>query len=114
MNYKIIWIIFCLLLPNLVAGNVSVPAIFGDHMVLQQNAEIKLWGWGKPMEKIIITTSWSSDTLRTEPNNQANWSITLKTPSAGGPHFIKLQGYNTLQINDILIGEVCLLEKTGI
>jgi sialate O-acetylesterase len=90
-------------------ANVSVPAIFGDHMVIQQKSEITLWGWAKPMEKVFITTSWSSDTIKTEGNNQANWSATIKTPGAGGPHFIKIQGYNALQINDILVGEVWLV-----
>lgn len=90
-------------------SNVSLPAIFGDHMLLQQNAEITLWGWAKPMEKIIVTTSWSTDTFRTEGDNQANWSLRIKTPAAGGPHFMKVQGYNTIEINDILIGEVWLL-----
>jgi sialate O-acetylesterase len=29
-------------------ANISLPAIFGDHMVLQQNSDVTLWGWGKP------------------------------------------------------------------
>ena len=88
---------------------VSLPAIFGSHMVLQQNSNVQLRGWGKPLEKITITTSWSSDTLRTEADNQANWSLMLNTPEAGGPYTIKVEGYNTLVLEDVLIGEVWLL-----
>ena len=88
---------------------VSLPAIFSDHMVLQQNTEIKFRGWGKPQEKITLTTSWNSDTLRTESDSQANWSLVVKTPGAGGPYTIKVEGYNILQIQDVLIGEVWLL-----
>lgn len=89
-------------------ANVSLPAVFGDHMVLQQKSEIKLWGWAKPLEKVLVTTSWSTDQIETVANNQANWSVVLKTPEAGGVHSIKVQGYNALEINDVLIGEVWL------
>jgi len=94
---------------NGLLANLSVPAIWGDHMVLQQNAEVKIHGWGHPTEKVIITTSWSVDTVRTEVDNHANWSTVLHTPEAGGPHTIKIEGYNTLQIEDVLVGELWLL-----
>lgn len=87
-------------------GNVTLPAIFGDHMVLQQNAEAAIWGWAKPGEKVKIVCSWSQDTVEANPNNLARWQATIKTPAAGGPHKITVQGYNKIEINDILIGEV--------
>ncbi|MBI9059826.1 MAG: hypothetical protein JEZ01_18825 [Labilibaculum sp.] len=76
---------------------------------MQQNSEVKLWGWGKPMEKVKITTSWSNDTLETVTSNNAKWAVVLKTPDAGGPHSIKIDGYNSVVIEDILMGEVWLL-----
>lgn len=109
MKYFKLSILFFIFTSAIAMANISVPAIFGNHMVLQQNAEISLWGWGKPMEKITITSSWNNDTLKTEVSNQANWSVILKTPKAGGPHSIHIQGYNHLEISDILIGEVWLL-----
>ena len=107
-------ITFCFLaillfLTSSLKANVSLPAIWGDHMVLQQNAEVKLKAWGKPMEKIRVTTSWNTDTLKTVVDNKANWSVTLKTPKAGGPFSIKIEGYNTILIKDVLVGEVWLL-----
>ncbi len=91
-----------------VKANVALPAIFSDHMVLKQNATVNLWGWANPTEKVTITTSWSVDTIVVEGSNLATWETELKTPSAGGPHTITLQGYNKVVINDILIGEVWL------
>ncbi|WP_163710035.1 sialate O-acetylesterase [Mangrovibacterium lignilyticum] len=110
MNIKIFSLSCILLLClSLFSQAVSLPAIYGDHMVMQQNSKIKIWGWGKPQEKISITTSWSTDTLKTEVDNQANWSLMMETPEAGGPYSFTVQGYNTLQIEDVLIGEVWLL-----
>ncbi|MDB5264404.1 MAG: sialate O-acetylesterase, partial [Adhaeribacter sp.] len=87
---------------------VSLPAIFSDHMVLQRNAEITIWGWGNPDEEITITGSWDQKAVKTKASNLAQWQIKLNTPKAGGPYTLKIQGYNTVNISDILMGEVWL------
>ncbi|MCW3806627.1 sialate O-acetylesterase [Plebeiibacterium marinum] len=91
-----------------VRANISLPAIFGNHMVMQQNAEVKLWGWGKPLEGVKVKTSWSADTLHTVVTQNGNWSVSLQTPSAGETHEIAIQGYNKVEIKDVLMGEVWL------
>ncbi len=98
----------CLLIFQHAEAKLAVPAIFGNHMVMQQNSEVKIWGWGKPFEKVTILSSWSSDTLRTMVNHNGNWSLTLKTPKAGSGHSLRIQGHNLIEISDILIGEVWL------
>lgn len=89
-------------------ANISLPDIFSDHMVLQRDASVKLWGWGKPQERVSVTVGWQRDTLRTVVKNDATWSVELSTPAAGGPYEIAIQGYNRLILRDILIGEVWL------
>lgn len=85
---------------------VSLPAIFNDHMVLQQKSEVLIWGWGKPNEEIQLRTGWDQQNLNTKVNNQGRWQLTLNTPAAGGPHTLEVQGYNTIVLDDVLIGEV--------
>lgn len=99
-------LLFCLV--HVALANITLPAIFGDHMVLQQNAKVTIWGWAKPLEEISVTGSWSQDTAKVKVNNQGNWQVQLNTPAAGGPYTLTLKGYNTIIINDILIGEVWL------
>ncbi len=104
---------FCLILITLVfftlsSSAVNLPNIFGDHMVLQQNAEVKLWGWAGPFEKITVVASWGEDTIKTVGNRKGEWAAMLKTPSAGGPHIITITGYNSIEIKDVLLGEVWL------
>ena len=89
-------------------GNVSLPEIFSDNMVLQQKSEITFWGWAKPGEKIIINAGWLHNELDTIVGNQGKWSIILKTPAAGGPYNIHIKGYNELTLKNVLIGEVWL------
>ncbi len=102
-------IICALLIVQNVQANVSLPSIFGDHMVMQQDTLVTLWGWGKPMEKLTITNSWSNDTLKTAVHNNAEWSVQFKTPKTSEPQSIKIKGYNTVEIKDILMGEVWIL-----
>ncbi len=90
-------------------ANVSLPAIFSNHMVMQQNSDVQLWGWGRPSEEIKVTTTWNSDTIKTVTNSDCKWSVTLATPKAGGPYQIHIQGYNLVTLDDVMMGEVWLL-----
>lgn len=87
-------------------ANVGLPAIFNNHMVLQQNSEITIWGWAKALEEVSVTGSWDNKTVTTVGSSDASWQVTLKTPVAGGPYTLTVQGYNTIVLEDILIGEV--------
>jgi len=90
-------------------ADISLPSIFGDHMVLQQESEIIIWGWGRPFREIISSkTSWDTTVYSTKANNEAKWQIKLRTPKADGIHSIVIKGYNTIVIEDVLIGEVWL------
>ena len=101
--------IFCLFfISSFSFAQISLPDIFSDHMVLQQKATVKIWGWATPLEKVKLQTSWDQKTYETETNNLAKWQIDIQTPAAGGPFQIKLNGYNEVLLDDILIGEVWL------
>lgn len=100
-------IIFIALLLSLGAmANVSLPAIFGDHMVLKQNSTITIWGWGKPSEIVHVTPSWNNVESKVNVGNDGNWQVDITTPAAGGPYEIVVQGWNRITISDVLIGEV--------
>jgi sialate O-acetylesterase len=89
-------------------ADVTLPAIFGDHMVLQQKSKIKIWGWCNPNEKIRIRNGWNTDIDSAKGTAYGNWMIELKTPKAGGPYSFTIYGNNTVEIKDILIGEIWL------
>ena len=103
---KVIIYIVLLVISISMQANVSLPSIFASHMVMQQNSEVVIWGWGKPFEEIKITTSWDNLEYKTITDNQANWTIKIKTPKAGGPFNVTVKGYNTIVLEDVLIGEV--------
>ncbi len=89
-------------------ANVSLPSIVSDHMVLQQNEDVKFWGWASPNEEVQIKPSWTDEVYKVKATNLAKWEINIKTPEAGATYSITITGYNEIIINDVLIGEVWL------
>jgi len=86
-----------------------LPSILGDHMVLQQNTDVKFWGWSDPRTTVKIIPEWSNDTIVVKTNEKAKWEAMLKTPSSGGPYRIKVEiKGKSITINDVLIGELWL------
>lgn len=111
MNRRVRYFLFgtLIIFAGCAKANVIVPAIFSDHMVLQQNTSITIWGWAKALEEVKITVSWdAAKEYKTVTDVSSSWSFTIETPKAGGPYQITIQGYNTIVIDDVLIGEVWL------
>lgn len=105
MKKSIVAICLCLFFSLTVSAAIRLPNILGSHMVLQQKSKVKLWGWGQPSEKIIITTTWNTDTIRAEVDGGAKWVTEIITPSAGGPYKITIAGSSVIVLDDVLIGE---------
>lgn len=100
-------IAFIIFIVSSLSAEVRLPAIIGSHMVLQQDSEVKLWGWCSASEKITIEVSWDKDKkYEATGTNGAQWMTTINTPNAGGPYTIKIAGSNTIVLEDVLIGEV--------
>jgi sialate O-acetylesterase len=59
-------------------ADIRLPAIIGDHMVLQQNTDCKLWGWSNSNEKITITTSWDDSKTEVRADGTAKWMTSIK------------------------------------
>ena len=87
-------------------ANVKLPSILNDNMILQQNTDVKLWGWADAGEKITIKTSWLRQVVYTTTTADGKWIATVKTTSAGGPYTIDIEGKNKITLKNILLGEV--------
>jgi len=87
-------------------ANIRLPDILSGNMVLQQQSSTRLWGWCEPGEKIRITTSWDNRTDSVTGTRDARWQLSIPTPAAGGPYTITLKGWNTIVLENIMVGEV--------
>ena len=85
-------------------GEPRVPALISDHMVLQRDTPIRLWGWAEPGEALRVAIA--SRTATTRADDQGRWRVALAPLSAGGPHVLEIAGKKTLRVEDVLVGEV--------
>lgn len=107
---KTVFLSLLCMMSSYVAQAITLPAIIGDHMVLQRDAEVTLWGWGKGREPLDVSVSWDTSfhyKINIAPSGR--WSCKVKTPNTAGPHSMTFRGYNTIEVKDILMGEVWFL-----
>jgi sialate O-acetylesterase len=99
--------IFTLSLSFSLNAQVRVAEIYTDHMVIQRDTPVKVWGWASPGEQIQI--QFGSKKYSAKTDNSGKWSIELDSQKAGGPYQMKISTYKEEQvISDILIGDVWL------
>ncbi len=89
-------------------AKVILPSIISDHMVLQRNSNVKLWGYSDSKEFIEVFTSWNSKVYKAQINSSGYWELTVETGDAGGPYNIKFNDGNIHKLSDIYLGEVWL------
>lgn len=87
-------------------SQVRLPKLISDGMVLQRNTKITVWGWASPGEKVAITFAGKNYKTTTAP--AGTWKVHLREMKAGGPYTMTISGKNTIEIKDVLIGDVWL------
>ncbi len=87
-------------------ADVRLPNVFTSHMVLQQEMPVTIWGWAQPNENVTVTLD--SATATTQANERGEWKVTLPAMKAGGPFTLRISGVNTIELADVMIGEVWL------
>jgi sialate O-acetylesterase len=85
-------------------ADVSLPAIFSDHMVLQRDQKDKVWGWAEPGEEVSVAIHGQLQS--TKAGEDGSWSVLLDPLPAGGPHTLTISGKNNIKFQDVLVGEV--------
>lgn len=101
--------LFTLLLSLLVSisafAEVRLSSIFTDHMVLQRDQALKIWGWADAKETISLI--FNGQNLQSKADKFGFWSVELKPMTYGGPFELNVKGNsNTISLKDILIGDV--------
>ena len=95
---------------TLVYAEVTLPRVIGSNMVLQRDMQVPIWGWASAGEEISIILSAEGDEsfprLTTKADADGNWRIDLPAMQAGGPYTLRITGSNTLELTNVLFGEV--------
>lgn len=103
-----VWICVSILFSSITA-QVSLPAVFTDHMVLQQKSDVPVWGWGYAGQQVRIVADWApQDTVSVKVKPNGTWQTSLKTIGAGGPYTLTVISDREIKVNDVMLGEVWL------
>ena len=104
-THRILFVLFMFLFAeSILVADVSMPSIFGSHMVLQQKQANRVWGWADQGE--AVTVKIGDQTKTAQPNADGRWQVTLDALPAGGPHTMTVAGKNSKTFEDVLVGEV--------
>ena len=83
------------------SAKVVLPKILGSNMVIQQNADVNLWGKADANKKVVVKVSWSKDKVQTTADGEGNWAVKVATPAGS-------YDKHTISISD---GEAVVLEN---
>ena len=86
------------------AANVTLPSLLADHMVVQRGLPVHAWGMASPNENISVT--FRGESKSTAADALGRWSLYLSPGEAGGPFQMVIRGTNTIELNDVLVGDV--------
>jgi len=89
-------------------ATLRLPALFTDHMVIQREQTVPVWGWTSP--GVTVTATLGTVTAATSSDAQGRFRIDLPPQLASGPHVLSLVSGDGARraIADVQIGEVWL------
>lgn len=83
-----------------------LPAIFSDHMVLQRDIQVPIWGTSTPYTQVSVQFgTWNGTT---QADSIGKWLIRLPYMKAGGPFQMTIKADETITLHNIMVGEVWL------
>lgn len=100
-------VLFFSLLFSFARAELSLPRIFGDHMVLQAEQPVPVWGWAEPRQK--VTVNFGAQEKRAVADATGRWSVVLDaSPISATPAELKISAETQRIFSDVLVGEVWL------
>ena len=105
MKHPLIVLSNLLALTFTASAEIKLPAIIGDHMVLQQKQADPIWGWDTPGTAVTVTFAGQTKSTTADPNGK--WTVKLDPlPANATPQTMTIKGTSERVLQNILIGEV--------
>lgn len=98
----------CIVLMLLAApagAELKLASVFSDHMVLQRDREVPVWGWADAGSEVHVVVD--GRIVQTTAGEDGRWQVAIAPHAAGGPHTIVVEaGDDRLEVKDVNFGEV--------
>src|SRR5581483_3284218 len=92
------------LVPAGLFADVKLPAVISDHMVLQQDMPVRIWGKADAGESVSL--QFQGQKVSGKADADGKWALFLMPMKAGGGADLTISGRNTVTVHDVLVGEV--------
>jgi sialate O-acetylesterase len=83
-----------------------VSPVFGDNMVLQRGKPNTIWGWSDAGDTVRVQIGESTASGVAAADHR--WHVKIQPPAPGGPYSIKIAGHQTVELHNVLVGDVWL------
>ena len=95
-------------LPLHAASGLRLASLFSDHMVVQRDVAVPVWGWSTPGE--VVTVKFASLEKTTTSDANGKWMVKLDPLNANArPQTMEISSDTiSMTITDIMIGDVWL------
>ena len=87
-------------------ADVELPNIFGNHMVLQRELPVPIWGTTDAHK--VVTIQFAGQTAKSKADREGRWKVWLRPLKANstGRELKVISGVDSTLIRDVLVGEV--------
>jgi sialate O-acetylesterase len=102
MNRRLPWVLALCALPA--CADIKLPAIISDHMLIQQQMPVRVWGKAAPGEAVSVEMAGAR--ASSVADGSGKWEAYLPPSNAGGPFEMTIAGANRITVHDVLVGEV--------
>lgn len=103
---KYLFLLLMSLITSTTFATISLPSIFSNNMVLQQNSNVSVWGKAKANVKVTVHTSWNNQKYTAISDANGSWKLAVVSTKAGGPYQITISDGEDVVLNNVLLGEV--------
>lgn len=83
-----------------------VSTIFGDNMVLQRGNQDTIWGWSQSGDRVRVEIGGHAAVG--VAGSDGRWQVKINPPKAGGPYTLKIAGHQSVELKNIMVGDVWL------
>lgn len=104
-----LWLALLLTSLSSLAADLRFSALFSDHMVLQRDKVVTVWGWADANEDVAV--AFAGQNKATQADTSGKWSVRLDTLSASTESrrlIVTGKGSRKVEITDVVVGDVWL------
>ncbi len=93
-----------LLVSSFSFAELKLGAPFSDHMMVQADQPVTIWGWDVPGTDVVATFAGFKKTVTCD--DAGRWVVEFPAVSEVGPYMLRITGSRTIEVDDVIAGDI--------